>query len=266
VQLPNVADARLPATYERACSALATCDRIDECKDWADKAAALASYAKQADDRTLYRLAVRIQSRAIRRAGELLEDFDGRGRPAKIPTASAVISQQDAAAAAGLSERQQLTAVRVANVPAADFEAAIESDTPPTITELAARGTNSRPGAPAKFREATHVIGVLEELARFCAEHDASIVASAVMPHEKASIHDHIEAVEDWLHVFLFSLFPGGVDAYEVHRDRITRRDSAGDSIVARQSTDRASAMDHAQNLPVACRGLESRRRKNGRA
>jgi hypothetical protein len=28
------------------------CSRIDECKDWADRAAALASYAKQADDET----------------------------------------------------------------------------------------------------------------------------------------------------------------------------------------------------------------------
>jgi len=56
--------------------ALATCERIDECKDWADKAAALASYAKQADDQTLHHLATRISARAIRRAGELLQQFE----------------------------------------------------------------------------------------------------------------------------------------------------------------------------------------------
>lgn len=38
-----------------------------------------ASYAKQADDDSLRRLADRIQARAVRRAGELLKTFDGRG-------------------------------------------------------------------------------------------------------------------------------------------------------------------------------------------
>jgi hypothetical protein len=32
----QITDARLPETYERARAALATCERIDECKDWAD--------------------------------------------------------------------------------------------------------------------------------------------------------------------------------------------------------------------------------------
>ena len=40
---------------------------------WADKAAALASYAKQSEDTTLEKAALRIRARAIRRAGELLK-------------------------------------------------------------------------------------------------------------------------------------------------------------------------------------------------
>ena len=79
-----------PANYESAKAALARRQRIEECKTWADKAAALASYAKQADDKTLHTLAVRIQARALRRAGGLLWDFyvalerldDHRGVPA----------------------------------------------------------------------------------------------------------------------------------------------------------------------------------------
>ena len=46
--LPDVSTARLPAAYEAASRAIAECERIDECKDWSDKAAALASYARQA--------------------------------------------------------------------------------------------------------------------------------------------------------------------------------------------------------------------------
>jgi hypothetical protein len=35
---------------QRAKAALAVCARIDECKDWADKAEAMASYARQSGD------------------------------------------------------------------------------------------------------------------------------------------------------------------------------------------------------------------------
>ena len=67
--LPTItpSQARLPRTYEAAREALATCQDIDECKEWADKAAALASYAKQAEDETLLKMAARIKARATRR-------------------------------------------------------------------------------------------------------------------------------------------------------------------------------------------------------
>ena len=54
-QLPSIANAQLPEKYEAAKTALAECARIDECKDWADKAHAMASYAKQADDDSLHK-------------------------------------------------------------------------------------------------------------------------------------------------------------------------------------------------------------------
>jgi hypothetical protein len=54
---------------------LAECDRIDECQDWADKAEALTSHARQANDDELRHMADRIQARAIRRVGELLKEI-----------------------------------------------------------------------------------------------------------------------------------------------------------------------------------------------
>src|SRR5262245_51587880 len=145
--LPNIETATLPESYERACTALAVCESIDECKDWADKAAALASYAKQADDPTLHNLATRISARAIRRCGELLKTFQSPGARTDQPTAGTDerFTQRKAAKQARISPRQELTAVRVANVPTEEFEAAVESDDPPTITHLAELGTTSQP-------------------------------------------------------------------------------------------------------------------------
>jgi hypothetical protein len=144
----DIARARFPATYEQAKTALASCDNVDECLDWANKAEALAAYAKMADDDTLRTLADRIQARAIRRMGELLKEFDGKGN--NQHGVGAHTTQREIAESAGISKHQQVQAVRVANVPVAHFEAAIESDQPPTVTQLAALGRRS---GPVKTRE-----------------------------------------------------------------------------------------------------------------
>ncbi|MEQ9586805.1 MAG: hypothetical protein RJS97_02445 [Parvibaculaceae bacterium] len=82
----------------------------------------------------------RIPARAIRRCGELLKQFDGRGGDrsksdgadsfavdGRFDSVNRVGGVQrktmaQAAQEAGLSERQQVTAVRVANVPTEQFE------------------------------------------------------------------------------------------------------------------------------------------------
>jgi hypothetical protein len=205
LSLPTVVDARLPAVYEQACTALATCERVDECKDWADKAAALASYAKQAEDETLQRLAMRIQARAVRRCGELLQDFDARGDHRR-KEGDRLSSQREVADAAGMSEHQQKQAVRVANVPTQEFERLIDSNDPPTVTALAEQGTATRPKVVSPFTHATHVLGVLEEFARFCAEHDAGLVATGILPHEAAAIRRHAAMIDPWVQHLLANL------------------------------------------------------------
>lgn len=45
--------------------------------------------------------------------------------------------------AAGMSRHRVVQALRVASIPDADFEAAVESDNPPTMTALAEIGTRS---------------------------------------------------------------------------------------------------------------------------
>jgi hypothetical protein len=211
--LPDIGRAPLPVSYERAKTALATCTAIDECKDWADKSAALASYAKQADDQTLHHFATRISARAIRRAGELLKTFQneraGAGRPSKLTVGPhgqlPESTQRQAAASAGMSEHQELQAVRVANVPAKDFEAAVESERPATVTRLAELGKTSKP-APPGFVAATHAIGTVKEFAAFCQAHPPEFVAGGVYAYEAPKIRTHVTAIEAWLKVFVAGL------------------------------------------------------------
>jgi hypothetical protein len=172
--LPRPGD--LPRTYEAAKSALAQCANLDECQQWADKAAALASYARQANDDQLEKMALRIRARAVRRCGELLKQFDARGgdRTKTVGTVSSAPTQRQAAE----------HAVRVANVPEPEFTRQVESAAPPTITALAQQGVKpSAPKAaesepvkapiidlkgrdPKEFNQALHYVGAIEHYAR----------------------------------------------------------------------------------------------------
>jgi hypothetical protein len=238
----RVSDARLPATYEQAKTALAQCSRIDECQEWANKAEALASYARQADDETLFRLAKRIQGRAVRRAGELLKEYDGR-QGQNLPSAknegalTFSPTQREAAEQAGLSRHQQVTAVRVANVPAEQFEKAVESDEPPTVTALAEMGKQSRPTAVAApspvseplpepaatlpdaeaappvtavagFKQATHLIGVVRGFAAFCQQNDPVVVVGGLTKSEFREIRSFVGIIDGWLDRFVVNLPP----------------------------------------------------------
>lgn len=202
-----IATARLPATYEHAKTALANCASVDECQQWADKAEALASYARMADDDSLRQMADRIQARAVRRAGELLKQVDGRGRPSGNKDGTVPISQRLLAQQAGLGERQRKTAVNVANIPADKFEAAVESQTPPTVTKLAEMGKQSRaPAPPQGFSQATHLLGTVRRFAEFCASQSPEFVAGGVMPSEVKTVREQVAAIDAWLDRFVVNL------------------------------------------------------------
>lgn len=206
-------DAPLPTSYERARAALAECKRVDECKDWADKAQALASYARQAQDDSLYKDACRIQGRALRRAGELLKTFQTSpegGRPTGNGVGDHPVSQRQAAESAGMSEHQEKQARRVANVPEADFESAVESDDPPTMTQLADMGKGSPPGPPPSaregFYEATHTMGAVRHLAEWCEKAPPELVAHGLLDHELDKARRVARQVDSWLRRFIANL------------------------------------------------------------
>lgn len=207
IDYPRIADARLPASYEAAKIALAECDRIDECITWADKMAALASYGKQSEDETLQKAAMRIRARAIQRAGELIREFEAAKRGPKLDVrADTQLGRFASAERAGLSRKQTVTALRVANVPRDEFDRAVESDDPPTVMALAKRGKATRPAPvvdlqgrdPADFAAATQAIGTIGFFVEFIGEADIPRVLRGGLPHDIDRLNKHLRAIGDW--------------------------------------------------------------------
>jgi len=144
--------------YNAAKQALADCESIDECKDWKDKGAAMATYAKMRNDKELENKARRIRGRATRRLGELLLEVQAQqgrrtdrelrgGKSPKLQT------RKSMATAAGLSADEAKLAIRVARAPEADFEELIEGEIAPTLDELAELGRRIRQTTEEERRE-----------------------------------------------------------------------------------------------------------------
>jgi hypothetical protein len=206
LKLPARRDARLPATYEAAKAAIARCEELDECKEWADKAAALASYAKQAGDKELETRAARIRARAYKRCGELLREYPEHpgGRPGKLVEAAPQVSRSQAARDAGLSRDQKVTALRVDNVPDDEFEEAVEAEKPATVTQLAERGKRAavvdlKGRDPKDFQLAIKAFGHLERLAEFVASADPAACARGQLPPRRADMAQLAREIEPWL-------------------------------------------------------------------
>lgn len=204
----QVSQARIPQTYANAKSALYTCASIDECQQWADKAAALASYAKQAEDEELMKMAIRIRDRAVRRAGELLKQIpsakggDRKSVEYQSGGGDSLMSRREVAEQAGMSERQQVTAIRVANVPAEEFERQVDSERPPTVTALAKQGTTSRPVIdlkgrdPNEFNRALHFIAEFEEYAKAVAAFDLDAILPTLNSIERLRVKSAIAKID----------------------------------------------------------------------
>ena len=183
--------AELPVLYTKAVNALAECSSIDECITWSDKAKALASYAKQIDDKTLMNHATRIHARAIRAAGLLLSDIDGRG---KTVGGNGSLTQRQTAENAGMSEHQQLQSVRVANVNETDFEQQVESEKPPTVTMLAEQGIK-----PSAFRKSTEGVGHIRRFSRWIESQDSNEIANGMFRHEVQLTLEQTDEIIEWL-------------------------------------------------------------------
>jgi hypothetical protein len=210
--LAPVSGAALPKTYEAARTALAQCQAIDECKDWADKAAALASYARQSEDVELERMAARIRARAMRRAGEIAKQMmqpHGGDRSLTQQNDGGVIlmPKEKVQEASGFSERQLNNALRVASVPERQFTEQVESANPPTITELARQGTQKRDTppdpqnwlkgrSPQAFNAVLHFLATIEDYAKEADTWPLDMLLANLTDKERGQLRQHIASID----------------------------------------------------------------------
>lgn len=204
--LLTVVNASLPAKYEAATLAISECERIDECKDWADKSAALASYAKQSGDKTLENAAMRIRARAVRRCGELLKEVEAqKGGDRKSKDRERPFDRAQAAAGAGMSPRQAKDAIRVANLSGEFFESQIESEEPPTISELAEQGKKPINGIPLyeklgmtkeQFQAGTQFIGAVSSFLDATNKYSVEDITEGTRPEERRKLRADLQKIE----------------------------------------------------------------------
>ena len=218
-ELMNSGNATLPQTYQNAILALSECNKVDECKQWKDKAAAVASYAKQTNDETMMKLAKRIQVRAYRRMGQLLKQFDGRGGDGsnqynkgakRMPDQPFSKTQKEVAQNAGISKEQTKTAVNLANIPHDEFEKEVEKGNMPSITELRERGKNKintglYDPKPEGFADAINVKGRFRDLAELMEDFNPVYIIGGMDERGIKQMKDYIKVIENWIDNFVIN-------------------------------------------------------------
>ena len=105
-----------------------------------------------------------------------------------------------------MSDRQYRTAMDVGNISDEEFNAAVESDAPPTVTALAEQGKKPRNPPPEGFAEASKLIGTVRRFAEFCDAHDPAIVANGVLSNETVKVRQLVGKIDSWLDQFAVNL------------------------------------------------------------
>lgn len=145
----NFHAARLPVNYKAAKQALMECERVDECKNWADQAEAIATYARLSNDRELEVISKRIRLRAIAKAGELLLRIPNTNRGIHLAANQGSQPNPNSRAgvgrAAGMRPQDVTQALAIARVPIDVRELLIESDAPPAPSQLQTHPARIRP-------------------------------------------------------------------------------------------------------------------------
>lgn len=218
---------RLPASYDEAVKAITLCESTVRCRQWADEAATMVHYAKIRDDRTLHNHALQIQLWAERRWGELDKKLHPDRRRENLVQNQAAHRNEGGHISVngrrpmpddGTSEYQRRVARRLADIPAEEFKRQVESDSPPSKTQLAEHGavkrtiirdTSSFDAVSQPFSGAQQH-QALKAFAEFCESTDPISLASGVTAEDRETVRAFVTIAERWLEQFVDNLSSDG--------------------------------------------------------
>lgn len=181
--------------YDSMCRAIAEAYEVDEVKDIRDKSLALEAYFKQAKNTDAERKACEIRLRAERKAGELLKRMDkAKGNRHKTARESGATTLKDM----GITRDQSAKWQQLADIPEADFEAALADPKKPSTSSIvnAAEKAKKPPMSP----NALWLWGRLRDFERegLLDAHPDDLLAEMTEAMQ-ADVRRLASAVADWL-------------------------------------------------------------------
>jgi hypothetical protein len=230
--LPAVAPSGFPVSYEEARQAIAKCESPFECRTMADKAAAMAVYARMRDDADLLNRAVRLQAWAARRWGELdkalhpdrrqenlrqsvrnVVDHNSVEQLKKTDFIDQPQSGKRPAPPDGTTEYQRVVSRRLAAIPEAEFSRQVESDTPPTVAQLADQGKARRtpppktdPPLPRTAAQMPAACAALIDFVKCCERQEPVSLARTLDIDDARALRQWVAKADHWLALFVMSL------------------------------------------------------------
>lgn len=215
----KISDAIIPVVFAEAVRAIAACRSIDEGKYWADKADALAAWAKIYKNDDAAAESRRLKAHAFRRMSKIAEDLASQVQVSlrakgggKLPHGGQRGPAQTLRAA-GFSTSEVMRIRRVGNIPDERFSKLMAQKTPPGIQRMSQEGRgHGKKGAPISSQSITMFAGSWSGAANavqfrhFCRKYSALELARGVRPDEAKAARVIVSELRDWLDEFDASL------------------------------------------------------------
>jgi hypothetical protein len=210
--IKGVKKADLPALYRAAENALAAAKDKDEVKEWDNKAAALASYARQAKDRTLLNYANLIRNRAQRRMNDILKELPkGQRGPKNNFSPQRTKTRRDAEDDLGMTARERHQTKAIGEMDQSQFDAhnsptAEKVPSPHALATLASRANGRASPKPSpqdprsdESKMATKLLNLIDEFQHSRRSIRPLLAVKGMTPKELQLCRDQVQAERVWL-------------------------------------------------------------------
>jgi transcriptional regulator with XRE-family HTH domain len=182
--------------YDAMCRAIDAAYQVDEVKDIRDKAIALETYARLAQNVEAERQACEIRLRAERKAGKLSAEMERR--QGRYSSHDGENTKSEILANAGVTRKQAEMWEKLAAVPQRDFEAALAGYTAMPTTAGIIRA-NAAPRATPVSHEALWLWGRLGDFERQLLNKLPADVMETLTDEMRDDVHRRAPLVAAWL-------------------------------------------------------------------